>query len=85
MNPHHENVVVKVEINTLRSGCNMLIINIFTNFQEVETMKCENCKHYADCMKFFCDESTGYKDFEPFDYTQEWQVEPITVPFTVIE
>jgi hypothetical protein len=46
--------------------------------------KCENCKHYLDCMNFFCCEETNYQDFTPWDYTQSWQIEDISIPFTVI-
>ena len=47
-------------------------------------MKCESCKHKLDCMQFFCDESNDFIDYMPYDYTQEWQIEKINVPFTVI-
>lgn len=47
-------------------------------------MKCETCKHRDDCMQFFCNESNGYNDYIPYDYTEQWQIEYITVPFTVL-
>ena len=46
--------------------------------------KCESCKHYFDCMYFFCNVESDWANFEPFDFVEGWQVEEITVPFSVI-
>lgn len=46
-------------------------------------MKCDTCTNKFDCMNFFCDESTHYKDYEQ-EPPQDWQIENIRVPFNVI-
>ena len=45
---------------------------------------CENCKYRFECMNFFCGADNDYEDFTPWDFTQKWQIESITVPFQVI-
>lgn len=47
------------------------------------TMKCDTCTHAADCMNFFCNDDTSYKDYESRP-CEAWQIEDIRVPYNVI-
>lgn len=46
-------------------------------------MKCDSCIHAYDCMHFFCNEETRYKDYKEAP-PQEWQIEKMTVQYNVI-